>query len=548
MTQATSGRLFGVTLPRIDGELLDFDIHTGEILFVLGANGTGKSAFIQHLASAYSTDAIRISAHRQTWFPSSTVDLTPRTMRQSESEVQQVNARPDSRWRGRDNEMRPRMAIYNLINSDIPKLRQIRAASRSRDDERAHELSDEDTPLEKINYLMQLSNLPVVISIADDIEVRAKRAELPPYDMAEMSDGERSAVLIAAEILTAEPGKLFLIDEPERHLHRSIITPLLGSLISIRSDCAFVIATHEVGLPLDFPESNALLLRNCWFADGRATAWSADLLKPPHSLDEQLHRDVLGARRKILFAEGKTGASLDQPLYSLLFPGFSVVSKGGQGEVLRAATGLRGASDLVWVEAFGIVDRDNRCDEEVGDLRKHGVFALDWYSVESIYYHPELQRRVAERWPELVDDPAIALDAAIEAALERVQQRADHIIDKRTVEAALRQAHEGIPRDVDVNSQLKPRSIDVPELREEERDRFDKAIADGDLAAIVERYPIGETGALAAIAGRLGFQSERGYERAVLTMLRDDEEALEWVRSQFEPLASAIADSDNSPS
>ena len=48
--------------------------------------------------------------------------------------------------------------------------------------------------------------------------------------MAQMSDGERAAAIIAATVLVADPGTLFLIDEPERHLHRSIIEPFLSAL------------------------------------------------------------------------------------------------------------------------------------------------------------------------------------------------------------------------------------------------------------------------------------------------------------------------------
>ena len=538
--------MFGLDLPRIDDEVLPVFIQPGEILFVLGANGSGKSGVIQHLASAYSTQAIRISAHRQTWLESSTVDLTPQVMRQQESEVPRNDARPQSRWQGHGNEIRPRMVIFNLINSEIPRLREIRNAARARDDDRVRRLADEDSPLETINRLLELSNLSVAMSIENGEEIRASRPGLASYTMHEMSDGERSAVLIAAEILTAEPGKLILIDEPERHLHRSIITPLLQSLISTRSDCTFVIATHEVGLPLDFPESRALLVRGCQFTNSRAVSWHADLLEPPHSLDEQLQRDVLGARRKILFVEGQSAASLDQPLYSLLFPGVSVIPKGGQAQVLHAVKGLRNARGLTWVEAFGIVDRDNRSAEEVENLRAVGVFALDWYSVESIYYHPEIQRRVAERRAGAVGgDAATELRIARQTALQRIRERIDYLVGKRTVERARSRAQRSIPTDVRLDSELMLPSIDVPAMHDEEQAALREAITAGDLRTIVECYPLRETGALDGIAKGLRFQSRRDYEQAVLKLLTDDQESLEWVRSQFDPLTSAIADSDD---
>lgn len=424
----------------------------------------------------------------------------------------------------------------------------MRNAARARDDDLVRRLADEDVPLETINRLLQLANLPVALSIDSGEEIQASRPGLTPYTMQEMSDGERSAVLIAADILTAEPGKLFLIDEPERHLHRSIITPLLRSLISARRDCAFVIATHEIGLPLDFPESKALLLRGCQFIDGRAVSWHADLLEPGHTLGEQLQRDVLGARRKILFVEGKAAVSLDQPLYSLLFPSLSVVPKNNQSEVMRSVKGLRAAKDLAWVEAFGIVDRDNRGDAEVATLRADGVFALDWYSVESIYYHPEIQRRVAERRVQVLGgDVAAGLESAREEALKRIQQHADHLLMKRTSERARRAAQKGIPTKVDPGEVLELGTVDVPALHSQERDRLETLLDRANLVALVEGYPIREAGALRAIANSLGFQSTDDYERAVLKLLSDDEEAIKWARSQFGSLASAIAEPDRDP-
>ena len=417
-----------------------------------------------------------------------------------------------------------------------------RRQSGTADDDKAHELAEGNSPLEQINDLLRIVNLPVTISIEAGDEIRAERADQLPYGMAEMSDGERNAVLVAADILTAKPGSLFLIDEPERHLHRSITTPLLSALFSTRGDCSFVIATHEVGLPLDFPESKVLLLRACRYEGGRAAAWDADPLEPGHPLNEELWRDILGARRGILFVEGKTGASLDQPLYNLLFPSVSIISKGGRGPVIHAVKGLRGAKGIAWVEAFGIVDRDYDNPEEVEILRQSGVFALDYYSVESIYYHPEIQLRIATRRAQLLGgDPASALDSVLKTAIARLQQSADHIVQGRVADAGRRIALESIPTDINADSKLTIAPVDIPALRDHERAKFEKAIEESDLATIIERYPVRETGALAAIAEGLGFRSRSEYERAVLKLLRDDEDSLEWVRTLFHSLTTEIA-------
>ena len=72
------------------------------------------------------------------------------------------------------------------------------------------------------------------------MQTRPSKNGSPPYSIAELSDGERNSLLIAASILTMKSESLVLIDEPERHLHRSIISPLLQHLFSSRSDCAFI--------------------------------------------------------------------------------------------------------------------------------------------------------------------------------------------------------------------------------------------------------------------------------------------------------------------
>ena len=150
---------------------------------------------------------------------------------------------------------------------------------------------------------MRLSNIPIEISLEEKQKIMARCKGGPPYSVAELSDGERNAFLIAADVLTAGPESLILIDEPERHLHRSIIAPLLTLLFAERQNCAFIISTHEVMLPLDHPHARTLLVRSCEYQQSQADSWTADLLDTDARIDDDLKRDILGARKKILFVE-----------------------------------------------------------------------------------------------------------------------------------------------------------------------------------------------------------------------------------------------------
>jgi ABC-type cobalamin/Fe3+-siderophores transport system ATPase subunit len=67
---------FNLNFPLSNGEEFSFSIGIGEVLFVLGANGTGKSSLLQRFYTTHRNIARRISAHRQTWFESNAMTLS----------------------------------------------------------------------------------------------------------------------------------------------------------------------------------------------------------------------------------------------------------------------------------------------------------------------------------------------------------------------------------------------------------------------------------------------------------------------------------------
>ena len=259
----------------------------------------------------------------------------------------------------------------------------------------------------------------------------AKKA-VKPYSIAQLSDGERNVILIASEVLAAQPGTMVLIDEPERHLHRSIISPLLKALFAMRSDCAFVVSTHEVTLPIDNPDSKTLLVRDCAYIEKTTKkseigveklreaisqikvakkivkGWDTDLMESGNEIDKEVMRDILGARRRLLFVEG-TEESLDKPLYSLIFPDVSVIPKQDNKSVEHAVASIRDLEQLHWVVAYGIVDRDTRTQDDVERLKGHRIYLLGVHSVESIYYDPQVRKAVGERMAKVVGVDAITL-------------------------------------------------------------------------------------------------------------------------------------------
>ena len=77
-----------LTIPTISEDPLTVPIEVGEQLYVVGANGTGKSALFQHWVGIIGSHPIkRVAAHRQNWFESGDIGFTARSRRQFESNV-----------------------------------------------------------------------------------------------------------------------------------------------------------------------------------------------------------------------------------------------------------------------------------------------------------------------------------------------------------------------------------------------------------------------------------------------------------------------------
>ena len=261
------------------------------------------------------------------------------------------------------------------------------------------------SPFTRLNDLLALGTLRVSLHNPDDVEIVARKGSGPTFGIEKMSDGERNAVIIAATVLTVDPGTTLLIDEPERHLHRAIIAPFLSVLFEQRQDCAFVVSTHELFLPVENPGARVLMTRSCTWAGDNPQAWDLEILAQSAELPEELRLAVLGARSRVLFVEGSS-TSLDLPLYDTLFPELSVSPCGNCVDVERAVRGLRATEDRHHVETYGIVDRDDLDDAAVDKLAEAGIFALAVRSVESLYYCSDAMQAVARHQAD-----SIGLDA-----------------------------------------------------------------------------------------------------------------------------------------
>jgi hypothetical protein len=203
---------------------------------------------------------------------------------------------------------------------------------------------------------------------------------------------------------------------------------------------------------------------------------------------------------------------------------------------------LRAAPDIHWASVWGIVDRDQRGEAEVVDLRGSGIWSLSHYSVESYYYHPKIIARIAARQAEVFGGDAGAKTAeAIADAIEAVRQQRAHLIGGTVLRQARMRIMERLPvkADVAANAPLTV-AIDIPALKAAEEQRFDALVAANDWDGLLARYPVRESGALGRIVSAIGVPSTGDYRGAVLKLLQDDGAALAEVRELLGELRDSV--------
>ena len=85
---------------RISDDPIKLTLKSGDQLFIVGANGSGKSALIQRFVSENSGKRVkRITAHRQTWLNSGSTDLTPAGRQEYNRETRNYDTRDEARWK-----------------------------------------------------------------------------------------------------------------------------------------------------------------------------------------------------------------------------------------------------------------------------------------------------------------------------------------------------------------------------------------------------------------------------------------------------------------
>ena len=251
-------------------------------------------------------------------------------------------------------------------------------------------ISVPETKLDVITRVWE-SVLPTRELVIGGGKVEAKHRGAPQaYPAREMSDGERVIFYLIGEALCVPNGGLFIVDEPELHLHRAVQARLWDAIEAERPDCVFVYLTHD----LDFAASRkgGTLV---WLREYTNESWDSNTVPPSEGFSEPMLLEVLGSRKPILFMEGDKG-SLDYFVYGKVYPEWTPIPCGSCDEVVHATASFETMKNLHSNKCRGFVDADARSMDAVSVSKESNVDALPFAEIENLFLTEPVIRYAAK--------------------------------------------------------------------------------------------------------------------------------------------------------
>lgn len=207
------------------------------------------------------------------------------------------------------------------------------------------------------------------------------------YKGKSMSDGERVGLYLIAQALCVPKNKIIIIDEPEIHLHRSIMNRLWDAIEQEREDCFFIYITHDTQFAANHKDRKKIWVKRF---DGDRWDWEE---VSSGEFPEQLLLDILGNRKTVLFVEG-TADSYDTKLYSHIYKNYYIVPCESCTSVISRTKAMKSNEQLHSFKCYGIIDRDFRSEYEIEKYKADDIYTLKVAEVENLFLVEEVLQAV----------------------------------------------------------------------------------------------------------------------------------------------------------
>ena len=366
------------------------DNITGKIIIIIGSNGSGKSKLGYYFEEQNPKDVHRICAQRALDLDD---NITPSSFNDANNLI--LYGEPFKfgiesylgRYRQVNKEYKPCSTVIHDFDAVLSLLISIYNDEMSTFYNNCKGKISSNQPissvpesiLDKVKRIWHsvFSNCTIDIVKGKIIVTNNNDSECKTYGASDMSDGERVGLYLITQCLCIDK-PIFIIDEPEIHLHRSIIDKLWSEIESEKKETRFIYITHDMEFATRHQADHKI-----WIKSYDGINWAYEFLDNSN-LPEEIYLRILGNRQDVLFIEGDNG-SYDYQLYSLIYPNYYIVPCATCTEVVSRTKAMRKLSKFHHLNCYGLVDRDYRVDTEIENLRKEGVGVLKVAEIENMF-------------------------------------------------------------------------------------------------------------------------------------------------------------------
>ncbi len=356
-------------------KLFSFISKIDSTTVIIGANGAGKSSLINELRKNNSNEMYVLPAQKLLYFVSNIHDRNGITRERYIQDLKEVDLKYDTI------DLQPIQidkdfsnTFTKLITFLIKNYAKI-ATYKSRGMEglsialwdRVEQVWNSISP--EIKFILEPDNRVV------EVEKNGSR-----YSINGLSDGERCILFYIGNVLLAPENSYIIVDEPETFLNVAVYNELWDLLISQRSDCQFIFASHN----MDFVQSrtNASYI---WCKKFEAPYdLEYQILEGTQEMPLSLLTEVSGTKKPILFCEG-TKTSIDYQIYSKLFSEWCFVKPvQGHKQVIQYTRAYNKLQYLHGNIAYGIIDNDWMEETRIENYKQKNVFVLTFNEIEML--------------------------------------------------------------------------------------------------------------------------------------------------------------------
>ena len=520
---------YNYKLPIINGGFKEYSTNNNSII-IIGANGSGKSKLGAWIEDQNPENVHRIGAQRNLNFQQNIPltnydDAKNRIFYGTNDENNVKNHNKGSRWNWEKSNTTMLLEDFDVVLAALIAMHNNETNkyfNKCKDAEKADK-NKPNTPNSIMEKLMDIwdSIFPQRCLLFEDSKFFAYKYNKPfeKYSANQMSDGERAVLYLASQVLVIPENKTLIIDEPEIHLHGTIMNKLWESLEKYRSDCLFIYITHDTNFAASHKNSEKI-----WIKSYDGENWDLEKIIS-NELPEKLLFDILGSRKNILFVEGEEG-SFDAQLYSILYPDFFIIPCGSCMQVIMRTKSFNSTQNIHNYNVYGIIDRDFRTEDEINKLERDNIYTLKVSEVENLFVIEELISFLSDYLCNDFNDVFSNIkDYIIKERFgnQICSQVKKNVVSQIKYELSMAEISEINTKESFTNA---IKNINVDSIYEDTLNSYEEALTSNDYKKVLEMF--NEKGLSKSIGHYFGFQNN-DYLTKVISILRNKEqtEALE---------------------